>query len=123
MKASEATCDSVVTTKVQGAERAEAVDLPDTIRVLVPIFVGCEPRTVDFDLLVEASREGEVYASLAGACVLKAQIEEMQDQADALKEALAPDVESGRAIIGYGEPALSDWQYLVLARGENEKPL
>lgn len=96
----------LVETTISGNKRNEPVDLPDSITILVPLFVGSDPVELEVDLLVSA-RDAEtivVYGSAGGAA--EARMAAMQQMLDELKESLP------NAVIGLGSAQYDEWQYL-----------
>ena len=61
----------MVETEIKGQRRETLVDLPDTITVCAPVFLGCEPRALLFDLLVFASGD-DVCVTISSASLQEA---------------------------------------------------
>lgn len=54
----------LVKTRIQGKDDTALVELPEVLKVEVPLFVGSYPQAVEIDLVLEADAQGNVFAFL-----------------------------------------------------------
>jgi len=96
----------IVTTKIQGVDKAERVELPDAIEISVPIFVRTSPRIIEIDLTIGVDSEGEdVQITLAAADLMEAKFK-------AFEEMFATLTELKDMTVTLGDPAHKEWDYL-----------
>jgi len=62
-----------IRTKIQAAGKSEHVDVPDTITVEVPLFIGTPAETIEIDLLAMADEQNGVTITASASMVLEAQ--------------------------------------------------
>lgn len=101
-----------IETEVKGQRGEERVDLPDSIDLMLPLFVATAPQRIDLDLTVEAGRDGEVTALLSGGAAEEARhgaFEQMLEEVRAVVEPLG-------AVVTFGAPGDRPWATLPAAR-------
>jgi len=97
----------LIKTRVQGQEQTEPVDLPDSITIECPLFVGSESRKLEIDLTLAADGMDKVVVGFTSTHVTAAVMAEFEAMLATLQAKL-PD--GGVAVLGqlqYGQ-----WQYL-----------
>lgn len=95
----------IVRAKVQGVEKGEPVDLPETIVLDVPLYVATAPVKVEIDLTVDANEKGDVSVALASAGAEVAKVEAFAAMVATVK-AGAP-----KALVTLGRPNHARWYY------------
>lgn len=99
----------LVRTKIQGEESTDLVDLPETITIRTPIFVGAPEQDVEMDIILRM--EGEhVFASLASGDIREAEIEAFQAMVDEIHRDLGSGEDA--MVVTFGEPNHGAWHYL-----------
>lgn len=103
----------VVTTDIKGGgQQTETVELPDSITLLVPLYVGTEPQQIELDLTLKANAQGEVGVAITAGTVAEARLQAFARMVETVKAGCA-GVEGGAgAVFGYGKPETKDWDYL-----------
>jgi hypothetical protein len=98
----------MVTTKIQGQEATNLVELPDSITLTVPIFVGTSPKTLTLDLTIDVVVNGTgVVVSLSSGDLLAAKFEAFEE----MFKAMAALTEKGMTVT-MGRPEHGAWEYL-----------
>lgn len=76
----------MVQTDIGGKKQDEVVELPDSITIKCPLFIGCEPIEIDIDLLVDGS--GDSVSVIATAPDLLAKrIEAFEQLIETIRDA------------------------------------
>lgn len=92
----------MVQTEIGGKKQDEVVELPDSITIKCPLFIGCEPIEIDIDLLVDGS--GDSVSVIATAPDLLAKrIEAFEQLIETIRDA------SG-LLVGLGKISHRDWE-------------
>jgi hypothetical protein len=103
-----------VRTRIQGGtEQSDVVELPETIRLNVPLYVDTDAVDVELDLCIEASAEGKVAVIVSSGMVAEARFKAFENMVAAVK-ARAP----AEAIVSFGRPKHESWDYLPELDGE-----
>lgn len=98
----------MVTSKIQGTDKTELVELPESLTLNLPIFVATEPKKMTLDLTIEVAKNGsEVTVSLSSGDLLAAKIAAFED----MFAAMAP-LKEKEMVITMGQPAYGQWEYL-----------
>lgn len=106
----------VVTTEVKGERQSDLVDLPDTIRLLTPLFVDTGPESVELDLCVEARAEGQILVIVTAGTVLDAKTRAFEQMVEAIR---GKTKEIG-ATLTFGRPKHAAWAYLDEIESDEE---
>lgn len=96
-----------VSVKISGKVQELPVELPDTIQILVPLFVGMDPSVIEVDLLVQEF-DNKVYVSASAAGVLEAKHAAFAAMVEEIREG----IEYEKATVGLGKIGHSQWAYL-----------
>lgn len=96
----------VVTTKIQGTEQGMPIDLPDTIFIVTPLYVGTAIRTIELDLLIDADRDGNVYATLTPGNLAEERVAAFEEMCAAVEKGF------GKGVFVYGTDATTEWKHL-----------
>jgi hypothetical protein len=97
----------MMTTEIQGQTSTEPADLPDTITINVPLFVGGFVESLEVDILVSAADGG----SRLVATVSSPQVEEAMVRAF---EVMVADLKALPGVtVALGSPAHRGWEYLT----------
>ena len=94
----------MVETEIQGERNSEPVELPETITIECPLYVGTEPIRIEFDLLVHMSCD-EVAVRMSSSQVKAARIDIFMAMIENLRSI-------GKLLVGLGQPDHRDWNYL-----------
>lgn len=98
----------MVTTKVTGAnDQKDALEIPDTIKIRVPLYAECEPEEIELDLTVQGSEEGATVIVSAGT-VLEARIKAFEKMLRVVTEKTA---DLG-LVVTHGKPQHGQWSAL-----------
>ena len=117
----------VVQTTIQGQRKDEHVELPDSITISVPVFLGEDETSLDLDLLVGASREPggasrepggasreDVYGRLSCPDLQVRLVEGFQ--LIMAKLAAASEDEKAGWVVSLGRPEYGEWDYIKPAK-------
>lgn len=98
----------LVATTIQGVAKNEIVELPDELRITLPLYVGTKPREFILDLTLETVNDGkEVTAALSSVDLDEARVQAFED----FFAALGALKEKG-ATLTMGAPLHEEWEYL-----------
>jgi len=95
----------MVETKIQGKPGEAFVELPESLTVRLPLFVGEPEVEIEIDLLV-GSTDTSIWVSASAAGVLDAQLRAFTAMVDKIRDGL-PEMTVGLGRVGYGA-----WKYL-----------
>ena len=95
----------MVETKIQGKTGEAFVELPESLTVRLPLFVGEPEADIEIDLLV-GSADTSIWVSASAAGVLDAQLQAFTAMADKIRDGL-PEMTVGLGRVGHGA-----WKYL-----------
>lgn len=99
----------MIRTTIQGVKGEHAVELPDTITVRSPIFVGSDPVDIELELILEGSSDGtSVMARFASADIREATIAGFE----AISERLLRLESEIAVVVAFGVPEHKPWEYL-----------
>jgi len=98
----------VVETKIQGELRSEPVDIPDSITVLCPIFIGTPSVPIEFDLLV-TKRKDDIVVHVTSSTMLQSKCDVFHEMIGAMA--------SLDAVVAMGYVRHSEWRYLEYEAG------
>ena len=98
----------MVTTRIQGVDKKETVELPDEITLSVPLYVGTAKKDVELDLCIEADREGHVGVIVTAGTVAEAKVAAFEEMIAVVREG----TKALNATITLGKPKTGAWQYL-----------
>lgn len=87
---------------VQGGKELE---LPETIDLCVPLYVGTAARYLEIDLLIDADRDGNVWATLTPGNVIEERVKAFEEMAAAIEK-----IEKGTVV--HGVDARRAWDVL-----------
>lgn len=96
----------MVTSKIQGKDKTELVEIPDEIALIVPLYVGTEAKDVELDLCVDATPDGVSVLVTAGT-VAEAKVAAFEEMVGKVRAA-AP-----KALVTLGKPGHGAWAYLA----------
>ncbi len=100
----------MVTSKIRGkaAESEDAVDLPDSLILNVPIFLDTEARDIEIELIIEGAPDGTaIVARFASGDILTAKVEAFQLMVDTIFE----ELNTAKMTCAYGAPKYGKWEY------------
>lgn len=109
----------MVELNIAGKVAENKIDLPETIVVEAPLYVGRAERQFVFDLTLNASEQTGVVARLSPGDLLAQRAEEFDLIVAEItaSDRLAKLVEAGM-VIGLGRPNTQEWAYLAAPRSE-----
>ena len=111
-KGARSTNGIVVTQTIQGVIKSEPVDLPDSIKIVLPIYVSSSPRTLEIDLLVEGNHDGtEVVANVSCAGLTEALMQEFAQMIAQVQQAVG-------GTVALGTCQYSGWNYVGNPTGD-----
>lgn len=93
----------MVETTIQGNAAKEPVDLPDSLVVLSPLYVGLQAVKVAIDLLVDMPGQG-VVVSLCSSDLQRLRVEAFEEMVEQCREELGD-----AAVVSLGEFSLRGW--------------
>jgi len=96
----------MVTSKIQGKDKTEAVDLPDTITIYVPIYVSTPPVFIEIDLIVMADGQNGVTVTASASTVIDAKVQAFTGMVKQIEQAVKG------ATVGFGTVNHNAWTYL-----------
>lgn len=99
----------MVDMEIAGEKRGSLVELPDSIEILVPLFVGTKPQRVIIDLLVTASPSDEVVVYCTASDVEAAKIAAFEEMIDDIRNDTS-------MLIGFGEVSHREWDTVPLQK-------
>lgn len=94
----------MIETVIQGQDKTEFVDLPDSLTIRVPLFVRTSPLQIEVDLLALAG-DGDVFMRAVSADVDQAKVEAFEEMCQAVAA-----IEG--VVVGTGSPNHCAWDYL-----------
>ena len=95
----------MVETLIQGQKGTDLVEIPETISIRVPLFLGTDPKDIEIDLLISGDRENRIFVKAISGDVLQAQVEAFEDMVRELA-----DLEG--LVAGLGAPGYQSWETL-----------
>lgn len=95
----------MVTVEIAGESKAQPVDLPNSITIQAPLFVGTSEQDIEIDLLLTSPSAGVIAVTLTSAGVLEARVAAFLDMLEAIR-----GVEG--LTVGMGRPAVKPWAYV-----------
>lgn len=99
----------MVDMEIAGEKRGSLVELPDSIEILVPLFVGTKPQRVIIDLLVTANSTDEVVVYCTASDVEAAKIIAFEEMIDDIRNDTS-------MLIGFGEVSHREWDTVPLQK-------
>jgi len=97
----------VCETTIAGEKQEETVELPDSLTLETPIFLGTDTQKIEVDLTLSATRDGDVSVLVSSADLALATLKTFDAMADAIGETLA-----GRATVLTGQFFEGTWKTL-----------
>jgi hypothetical protein len=98
----------MVDVEIAGERKGMAVELPESIVINVPLFVGTSPQRIEIDLLV--TNKGEYVVVYATAADVE------QQRIIAFEEMVAKLKESTGMLVGLGKVQHRDWRTVPLSK-------
>jgi hypothetical protein len=98
----------IVDVEIAGEKKGVPVELPETIKIQAPLFVGTSPQAIEIDLLVTNQAESVVVYCTA------ADVEEQRIMA--FEEMVAKIKEATGQLVGLGQIAHRDWATVPFAK-------
>jgi len=96
----------MVETTIKGASNKELVELPNSITVRAPLYLGTEPRGFTFDLTLRVDpNNNEIVAKLSSADLCDAEVKAFEEMMHTIQEQIA-------GIVTFGSVEYSDWRTL-----------
>lgn len=95
----------MIETKIQGKAGEAFVELPESLTVRLPLFVGEPEQDIEIDLLI-GSQDTSIWVSASAAGVLDAQLQAFTAMADKIRDGL-PEM-----TVGLGRVAHGAWKYI-----------
>jgi hypothetical protein len=96
----------LVRSTIQGVVKDEIVELPDSLTLHVPLYLGRAAIDFKIDLLIEADQQGNVLVGLSSGDLLEAVFNTFVDMTGELKGLL-----KGAGTFTMGRPAYGAWAY------------
>lgn len=97
----------VVKTEIQGVVKDEVVELPETLVISVPLFLGRDPVRIEIDVALDADREGNVIVRMTTGDLTVARYEEFCRIVADLEQAL----DMKEITFAMGECRYGVWEY------------
>lgn len=94
----------MVETTIQGVRKDFPVELPEMIRVRVPLFIGLPPADIEIDLLVHSPDTKSIVVFCSAAALMETKIQCFLQFADKISE-------SCQGVVGLGSVETSAWDY------------
>lgn len=107
-----------ITTKIQGQDQKDTFELPELVALEVPLYVQTAPVSLEIDLTLEASEDGEVNVIASAGTVAEAEVAAFEDMAATIRVQVAQlgasDGESPPpgGVFVWGAPAHAPWATL-----------
>jgi len=98
----------LVKTEIQGTKHEEVVELPESLTLRAPLFVGRPAVEVEVDVTITADAEHSTIHVLLTTDVARLEIEEFDRMLDDCADALA----SKKIVFALGAANYTPWQYL-----------
>lgn len=98
----------VVRSKIQGTEKSERVELPDSLALHVPLYVQTDAKRVDLDLCIEADRDGTVSVLVTSGTVAEARVAAFGE----MIETVRGGTEALGCVHTFGRPQHRPWDVL-----------
>lgn len=95
------------TTNIEGHAKSEYAELPNSIKIEVPMFIGRDEVSIEIDLLLKASEE-HIYVKTTSADYKVKRIDEFE----AILTSVRKEVPVG-GVVGMGTVGYTEWQYLA----------
>ncbi len=97
-----------ITTQIQGERGVDVIELPDTVGLVVPLYVDTEPEDVELDLCIEADQHGAISVLVTSGTVAEARVDAFNQMVNKIRE------KTGKlgCIVGFGKPKHGQWTYL-----------
>lgn len=95
----------IIKTEIQGKLHAEPVDIPDTLSILCPLFVGCDEAEIPIDVLVTCRNQKDVVVLCTAPSLLLAMTETFEYMVERVKQIQG-------VVASLGSVAYRDWDYL-----------
>ena len=92
----------LVETKIQGQSKQDMVDLPESVVIECPIFLGCGVSTITIDLALEVRSDQRIYVNLGSSDLVAAQMQAIEQMLDKCREI-------DGAVVGLGVPEWGTW--------------
>ena len=100
----------MVETKIAGqTPTREPVDIPDTIAILVPLYVRSKPRRLEVDILLDAPTDSPILVRATCADLALAQVDEFEEMLSLIESRLID--QSGTFALG--SPGYDAWEYIL----------
>lgn len=93
----------LVKTDIKGAKGEELVELPESIALTLPLFVGSPATTIELDLLLQV-RKGEVTAVLTNGDLQVVRLQEFDRVVEQVRSGVTIE-----AVIGLGSVVTAPW--------------
>ncbi len=96
-----------IETTIQGKKENQFVELPQSIKLYTPIYVGTDPVEFEIDLLVHAqTEEGKAAVDITSSELTTARVEAFEQMLQSLKNVRE------NVVTGFGVLDSADWRYL-----------
>jgi hypothetical protein len=99
----------VVTTEIKGQRQADEVELPEMIKLHVPLYVQTEAKDVELDLCIEAGTDGEVSVVVTSGTIAEARVLAFEEMVAEIQAGL----DGIGATLTFGRPQHRAWAYLA----------
>jgi hypothetical protein len=99
----------MIKSRIQGIDQSDWLELPETICIVVPIFVGTPPVRMEIDLMI-CEVDGEVIVRMASSDLKTKELEAFEAMVQDVKSKWIPT--AGAAVMGLGSVSYTEWQYL-----------
>lgn len=98
----------MVETVIAGETQSELMELPESLKIDVPLFLGSDPQEVDIDLVV-TERNGSPVVYATAADVEEQQCRAFEKMCERIKEADIPNM-----VVGLGSVSSRSWKRLAM---------
>ncbi len=104
----------MVTNKIQGVEKSGLVELPDVLKLLLPIYVRTPARVIELDLCIEGGEGTQILCSLSSGGILDAKVEAFEEMFKELEKLAGYTITMGT--VAHGQ-----WRYLTETTAKETK--
>jgi hypothetical protein len=98
----------MVETVISGHKNSAPMELPEEITVSIPMYIGCQPLDLTFDVSIEASEEHGVLFRMSSPDVAAKAFEAFDQFVRTIQDGLG-----GECVVALGQVAHTPWDVLV----------
>ncbi len=97
----------MIETTIAGQSKTQAIELPEDLTVDVPMYIGCQPVALSFDLSIDSSEEHGVIIRMSSPDILVKATEQFDQFVEQIRQGMG-----GKGTIGLGAVMHAGWDYL-----------